>query len=202
MHDEGSRLQVVIGLGNPGKQYAQTRHNVGYWVIDAIAQEMPTKSSDRSLASCVVTEGVWNEAGPVVLAKPATYMNQSGRAVGALISRYDLQPDQFTVVYDDLNLPLGALRLRCKGSAGGHNGVKSIIETLGTDQFQRVRIGLGGPTSPSLWHDFVLTPFDSSERETIKTSVQAAAEAIGLIWEQGFIEAMNRYNVKSKSMEE
>ncbi|HNT37154.1 MAG TPA: aminoacyl-tRNA hydrolase, partial [bacterium] len=143
---EGQKLQAVIGLGNPGRGYSRTRHNVGYWVVDALARKLGSQPKTRSAVSCAVSESYWDEAGPVVLAKPLTYMNESGKAVKGMISHYKLEPDQFTVVYDDLNLPLGTLRLRAKGSAGGHNGIKSIIETLGTDQFQRVRVGLGGPS--------------------------------------------------------
>jgi PTH1 family peptidyl-tRNA hydrolase len=186
---EGRRL--VVGLGNPGKEYQETRHNVGFRVIDLLAARHAIDLRKHRHQS-VYGEGRIEGAG-VLLAKPLTYMNLSGVAVAALARYHGIIPAGVLVVCDDVNLPLGRLRLRTRGSAGGHNGLKSIIGSLGTSEFPRLRIGVGAPDGqPMVNH--VLGPFNRREREIIDAALATAADAVELYLREGIEAAMNRYN--------
>jgi PTH1 family peptidyl-tRNA hydrolase len=167
--------RLLVGLGNPGAQYAPTRHNVGFWTIDALAQRHGIALKTRRHHS-LLGVGTIREV-PVVLAKPQTYMNLSGQAVQALLHAYHLAPDQMLVVFDDVWLAPGAVRVRAKGSAGGHNGMKSIIAALGTEAFPRVRIGIGQPPAGVDLADYVLSPPDEAERALLQDAAQRAADA-------------------------
>ena len=188
---------VIVGLGNPGAQYAATRHNVGFWVAEAAA-ERAGFAPEMEAAASIVGEGVLEEDGreplPLAVALPQTFMNRSGAAVALLLERYALTPDRLLVVYDDLALPVGQIRLRRKGGAGGHNGVSSVIEALGSTEFPRLRLGVGDSFAPGRQVDHVLSPFAEDERETIDDAVERAAEAALVVARDGLTAAMNRFN--------
>jgi PTH1 family peptidyl-tRNA hydrolase len=192
-HDpETTRL--VVGLGNPGPEYADTRHNVGFRCVDELARRCGAAWQDKTatLGSLVAVARPTPEL-PLVLAKPQTYMNRSGRAVNDLRDLLKLPTRQCLVVYDDMDLPFGTLRLRERGSPGTHNGMRSVVSALGTDEIPRLRIGIsqasaGGAT------DHVLSEFSPDEREKVDELIARAADAV-LDWAiQGAVVAMNRYN--------
>jgi peptidyl-tRNA hydrolase, PTH1 family len=184
-------MKVVVGLGNPGRQYAGTRHNVGWEVIDYLARG-PGVGSPRSAFQAEVAEAT--EGGEkVLLVKPHTFMNLSGRAVRAVVDFYKLAPADLLVVCDDFNLPLGKLRVRTKGSHGGQNGLRNIQEQLGTDEYARMRIGVGQP-GPGDAVDHVLSRFKPGERAVVEDTIAAAAAGV-LVWlRQGVEACMNRVN--------
>ena len=184
-------MKVVVGLGNPGPKYAGTRHNVGFDVADYLAAA-PGCSPFRERFEALVAEA--KEGGEaVLLVKPLTFMNLSGRAVRAVLDFYKLGPDALLVVCDDINLPLGKLRLRAKGSHGGQNGLRNIQDQLGTDGYARLRIGVGQP-NPGEAVDHVLSRFRPAERTSVQDAVALAAQAV-LTWiAGGTAAAMNRFN--------
>jgi PTH1 family peptidyl-tRNA hydrolase len=185
-------MLAVLGLGNPGRRYSGTRHNVGYMVLDALAESDGARFSERSKADMARIEIAGEN---VVLAKPTTFMNLSGAAVKGILKRHFIPLDQLLVVCDDFNLPLGRLRLRPSGSAGGHNGLGSIIETLGANEFRRLRLGVGEPRGDAV--DYVLSSFSASERPELKSMVETAARAVKDWVEHGISWTMNQYNIKS-----
>jgi PTH1 family peptidyl-tRNA hydrolase len=182
---------VVVGLGNPGPEYSGTRHNVGFMVVDRLASRhrIAVKSNQSGAR---VGQGVIAEE-PVALVKPLTFMNLSGRAVAPQLSKHSLQPNDLLVVYDDADLPLGKIRLRARGSAGGHGGLKSIIASLGSSEFPRVRIGIGRSSGGDLV-DHVLGGFRGTERELIDQALDRAADAVEYALAHGVEAAMNRFN--------
>jgi len=183
---------LIVGLGNPGNEYATTRHNIGFWCVDSIAERASIRfAHDHRLV--VVGEGVFEGVG-IVLAKPNTYVNESGLAVRWLLRHYDASPADLLIAYDDMNLVLGKLRIRPRGSAGGHNGIKSIIRAIGTNEFTRIRIGIGRPPDGVGNVEFVLGRMGSGERKSVDEAVERAAEAAFCILAKGTTEAMNRYN--------
>ena len=186
-----SARHLVVGLGNPGPEYAGTRHNVGFMVVDRLAgrHRIAIKSSQHGAR---VGEGVIADE-PVALVKPLTFMNLSGRAVAPLANRHSLQPSNVLVVYDDADLPVGKIRVRARGSAGGHGGLKSIIAALGSSEFPRVRIGIGRSSSGDLV-DHVLSGFRGNERELIDLAIDRAADAVEHALTHGIEAAMNRFN--------
>ncbi|MBI4339913.1 MAG: aminoacyl-tRNA hydrolase [Chloroflexi bacterium] len=184
---------IVIGLGNPGKEYAGTRHNVGFSCIDGLARLHRVALNQRR-AHAVYGEGSI-EGQPVVLAKPRTYVNRSGLAARYLLDRYRQPPSSLLVVYDDMDLPLGEIRLRPQGSAGGHNGLKSIIAELGTQEFPRLRIGIGHPPESDAV-DHVLGAFSAQERAVARKTLDVAMEAVAWVAARGLDAAMNRFNQK------
>ncbi len=185
---EGSRFRLVAGLGNPGREYDRTRHNVGFLVADALA---------RRAGATFAHEPKWNadtaRAGDFTLMKPMTFMNLSGESVGDFCRFYKLEAVQTLVVIDDVALPLGRLRLRHTGSAGGHNGLASVLMHLGTEQVPRLRVGIGGGSKNSLV-GHVLGKFSSEELAALDQSVNRAADAVEFAQTYGFAAAMNRYN--------
>jgi PTH1 family peptidyl-tRNA hydrolase len=192
-------MKVVIGLGNPGRQYAGTRHNVGYDVIDYLAKG-PGVGAFRTAFQADVAEAT--EGGEkVLLVKPQTFMNLSGRAVRAILDFYKLTPADVLVVCDDYNLPLGKLRVRAKGSHGGQNGLRNIQEQLGTDEYPRLRMGIGQP-APGEAVDFVLTRFKPGERAAVEEAVTTAADGVLLWVRQGLAACMNRVNGPEPSAKE
>lgn len=185
-------VRVIIGLGNPGAQYAATRHNVGFWTIDLLAQRHGIALRTRRYHSRV---GIGEIAGvPVALAQPQTYMNLSGQAAQALLHAYRLTPEQMLVVFDDVWLAPGAVRVRPKGSAGGHNGMRSIIAALGTEAFPRVRIGIGQPPEDVDLADYVLSVPSESERTLLQDAVQRAADACEAWLTEPIEQVMARFN--------
>jgi PTH1 family peptidyl-tRNA hydrolase len=184
-------MKVVVGLGNPGPKYAGTRHNVGFEVIDYLARG-PGCSAFREKFEAFVAELKEGDE-TVLLVKPLTFMNLSGRAVRAVLDFYKLPVEQVLVVCDDFNLPLGKLRVRAKGSHGGQNGLRNIQDQLGTDAYARLRIGVGLP-DPGEAVDYVLSRFKPGERPVVEEAVATAAQAV-LTWVRGGIEVcMNRFN--------
>jgi PTH1 family peptidyl-tRNA hydrolase len=183
-------MKVIVGLGNPGKQYDGTRHNVGFAVIDVLAQG-PRAGRFRSKFQAQIAE-LAEEPQSLLLVKPETFMNLSGRAVRQLVDFYQLSVADLLVVCDDINLPLGKLRFRAKGSHGGHNGLRNIQEHLGTQDYARLRIGVDAPGNDAI--DHVLGRFRPGERPVIEDAVQLAVQAV-MVWSaQGVEAAMNRYN--------
>jgi len=186
-------MWLIVGLGNPGTRYAQTRHNLGFMVIDRMARDVGV-CVDRAICQAVVGQ-TQAEGQTALLAKPQTYMNRSGRAVSCLIKSHGLLPNQILVIVDDFALPLGRLRLRWRGSDGGHNGLKSIIGSLGTDDFPRLRLGIG--PEPDRLEDpvgFVLSAFTREERESVELMIDRAQDAIRAILREGFEKAMTKFN--------
>lgn len=187
----GSR-RIIVGLGNPGSKYAATRHNIGFQVVDELARRLPV-GNERSRFDSQMVEIPSTEYGPVVLVKPLTMMNLSGTAVGQIQRWFKTAPQDVLVIFDDLDLALGRIRLRPTGGAGGHNGVQSLIDHLGTSEFPRLRIGIGRPTHGSTVN-YVLSQFRAEEREVADRVVDVAADA-ALVWlRDGLDNAMNAYN--------
>ena len=186
---------IVLGLGNPGAEYRNTRHNVGWWCMDELVRrtnvELSRKRKELRFAEA--------ELGgtSVVLAYPRTFMNRSGLALSYLTNRFKTEPENILVVTDDINLNPGSVRIRKKGGPGGHNGLKSIITTLGTNEFPRVRIGVGNPESSDEQVDHVLGTFDPETRDLVKSATNRAADAITMIVNGEFENAMNKFNAKS-----
>ena len=188
----GGRYKLVIGLGNPGGQYAETRHNVGFWCVERLARGSSIAFTRRR-RHMVIGEG--RLAGhPVALAKPKTFVNRSGQAATSLLGLYRASPSDLVVVYDDMDLPVGRLRVRSRGGAGGHNGMKSIIEAVGTEEFTRVRIGIGRPPSGTDEVDYVLGTMSSEERSRVEEAVESAAQAVTCILAESVDVAMERFN--------
>lgn len=189
-------MWIVIGLGNPGSQYAGTKHNVGFEVIDKMAYDhgiKVTKIKHRAL----IGEGSL-QGEKIILAKPQTYMNLSGESIREIMSWYKVTNKDIIIVYDDVSLPIGELRIRERGSAGGHNGIKNIIYQLGTEAFTRIKIGVG--EKPPGWSlaDYVLSRFGKEELSCIVQGITDASEAAEIIIKMGVADAMNRYNQRKK----
>ncbi|MDZ4993529.1 aminoacyl-tRNA hydrolase [Clostridium perfringens] len=181
---------LIVGLGNPGKQYEQTRHNIGFDVIDYMANKYNI-DVNREKFKGLCGEG-FIENKKVILLKPLTYMNLSGESIRELANFYKLENDEIIVVYDDISLDIGKLRIREKGSAGGHNGIKSIIQNLGGDEFPRVKVGVGQPKDNLVNH--VLGKFSKEDREHIEKVIPVVSDAITEIVKNGAKESMNKFN--------
>ncbi len=186
--------RLIFGLGNPGAEYHGTRHNVGFAVADVLAERAGvTLQRDRSNAML----GIGRSRGrSFVLAKPLTYMNRSGAPFHNIARRFGLRLEDTLVIVDDINLPLGAVRVRQGGSAGGHNGVQDIIDQVKSDAFPRIRIGIGNDFSRGRQADYVLSRFKSEEEPLIQEAIALAAEAATTFIVEGLVTAMNRYNRK------
>lgn len=185
-------IRIIVGLGNPGRDYAETRHNVGFMVLDRLARRFgaewkPDKARKGELA-----------AGPgVLLVKPQTFMNSSGECVGPIMRYYKFEPGQVLVIYDDTAFPVGTMRLRAGGSAGGHNGMKSLISHLGSEKFPRLRVGIGTPGQKEMV-GHVLGKFAPDERPLLEESLEKAEQATLLMLREGFQSAANQFNVKKE----
>ncbi len=192
---------IIAGLGNPTRQYEGTRHNVGFDVIDAIADKYNI-AVDGKKCRARVGKGVV-EGRKVLLVKPQTYMNLSGESIRGLVDYYKTEPEEeLLVIYDDVSLNPGQLRVRAKGSAGGHNGMKNIIANLGTDVFARIKVGIGKKPKEYDLADYVLSRFPGGERELLKEAYGHAVLAAEQIVKGDIQSAMNEYNRKVKSTEE
>ena len=184
---------LLVGLGNPGDKYDNTRHNVGFAAIDQLAEEL--RVPVQKLKYRALTQTVELGGAKVLLMKPITYMNLSGEAVGEAARFYKIPPERVLVISDDVSLPIGRLRIRKGGSAGGHNGLKSIIQHLGTDQFPRVKIGVGEKPHPDYdMADWVLGKFTGEDLKTISQAIQRAGKAAECYIHDGPDQAMNRFN--------
>lgn len=190
---QSAGLALVVGLGNPGKEYAAHRHNAGFRIVDALARAHGLSFSRQKGARAYVAEG--RIAGQqAILAKPQTFMNISGRAVGRLVRARGIELGRLLVVYDDLDLPLGRLRLRPEGGAGGHRGMRSIIDALGSQAFARLRVGIDRPPGQTDPADYVLTPFRAEERPVLAQVVERAVAAVECWLADGIVAAMDEFN--------
>ena len=190
-------MYIIAGLGNPGKKYENTRHNVGFDCIDALADKYNIKVTE-SKGKALVGSGVI-QGQKVLLVKPQTFMNLSGMSVRELINFYKIDiEEEFLVIYDDISLPPGEIRIRTKGSAGGHNGIKNIIEQTATQVFSRIKIGVG--EKPANWDlaDYVLSRPDKDDAAHMKEGIAQAVEAVAMMIEGNTDQAMNRFNVKKR----
>jgi peptidyl-tRNA hydrolase, PTH1 family len=194
--DEGA-VKIVVGLGNPGKQYADTRHNVGWMVLDKLADRAGWTGHAKTRDAAATVYGRYHEMD-LLLAKPTTYMNLSGVAVRKLLAKHRAPLLDLLVVVDDFALPLGKLRLRGEGSAGGHNGLKSIIAELGTQDFARLRVGIGEPQRGAV--DHVLSRFASAEKKTLNEVLAVAADAVEDWANEGIDRAANKWNAWQPSV--
>ena len=182
---------IVMGVGNPGAEYRETRHNAGHWCVQRLVEETGAAMERRRLVRAGHVE---IDGQSTVLALARTYVNLSGEAAEYLLTRYRAEPGRLIVVTDDINLPVGAVRIRKQGSAGGHKGLRSVIDTIGTDKFIRVRIGIGKPASPDKQVEHVLGVPGADERAVLDVAVGRAADAIRSIISEGVEVSMNRYN--------
>lgn len=184
--------RLIIGLGNPGAEYEKTRHNVGYEVADAVAEKARVAFA-HDKGDVLLGWGRIRRF-PVGVAKPLTYMNRSGSAVQTLLGRHGLQPEEILIVVDDVNLPVGKLRIRPGGSAGGHNGLQDITDRLGRDDFPRLRFGIGNDFSRGRQADYVLSRFSKEERPVVDEALEHARDAAITFVTDGIATAMNRFN--------
>ena len=193
---EGDRTKIVVGLGNPGRQYAGTRHNVGFEVIEALRRRNGLGKGRKAFGG-IVTEWRIEETSAscrILLLQPHTFMNLSGSSAGRCATFYKVLPADVLVVLDDLALPLGQVRARAQGSSGGHKGLSDVLAALGTDQVPRVRVGIGSPPPHVEAVDFVLTEFRPGERRVMEESLELAAQAVEDWVRHGIEWVMNRYN--------
>lgn len=185
-------MPVIVGLGNPGQKYAGTRHNVGFELIDRLIAVQSVSMGPGKGPFLIGTTRINNQK--VALVKPTTYMNNSGDAVQQVLNWYKLPPEECLVCYDDLDIEIGNIRLRAKGSAGGHNGIKDIIKKLGSKSFPRLRIGIGDKFARGLQVNYVLSQFSSEERKNVDKALNLAEEAVLTFIREGIEKAMNDFN--------
>ena len=186
-------IKLIVGLGNPGLEYAKTKHNAGFEVIDRLLQGLKFKFMEKTYHNAII----WNgrcKGQALTLVKPMSYMNKSGEPLAMLARKLQISPEDILVVYDDLDLPLGKIRIRKKGSDGGHNGIKSIIHHLDTENFPRVRIGIGRSEESQV--DHVLSAYEGAERVKYDKVLDIASEAVKSILYRGITNTMNDYNKK------
>ena len=183
---------VILGIGNPGPKYANTRHNVGFWFIDQLAEQEGVELKRQK--NLVRASSIQLDNSSVVLAKSRTFVNVSGDAAEYLITRHQIKLSQLLVVYDDIHLPVGRMRLRAQGSAGGHNGIRSIIAGVHSQSFPRIRIGVGSPESGVDQIGYVLGTPDSDEKELIGKAISKAVSSVNAILDEGIDVAMNKFN--------
>jgi PTH1 family peptidyl-tRNA hydrolase len=185
---------LIVGLGNPGKQYENTRHNIGFMVLEAFAKHAGISGRTESRFNAIVGTGHHGGHG-LILVQPLTFMNCSGEAVGKLLQYYNLPPERLLVVYDDVALPFGRIRIRPSGSSAGQKGMKSIIDQLGGNQnFPRLRVGIGAPPGKMAMPDFVLSKFGAEEQKVLPQVIEAAVNAIECYLDNGMERCMERYN--------
>jgi PTH1 family peptidyl-tRNA hydrolase len=194
-------MRLIVGLGNPGSEYRETRHNVGFMVADVLVTRWRVENQWREKFDALQIKTIFGGSSPsvaadeqVVIAKPLTFMNLSGQSVAATAAFYKVEPADVLVVTDDVALPLGRLRARREGGAGGHNGLKSIIQHLGTQAFPRIRVGVGRGNGDRDLSNFVLGRFEASERDTVSAAVLRAAEAAEMFISDGIGRVMNSFN--------
>ena len=187
-------MKLIVGLGNPGREYRDTRHNVGFMVVDEIARRhgLVWSMAPAQVPDAFVVKRFGPE--PLLLAKPLTYMNRSGGAVAALGAYYRIEPGELLVVYDDVDLPFGRLRARASGSAGTHNGMRSIVQSMGTSGIPRLRVGIGRGDRRRDLADLVLSKFEPVERDQLESVIARAADAAEMFAAGDILEVMNAYN--------
>ena len=186
--EEAPQIRLIAGLGNPGPEYATTRHNIGFMVVDQVAAQFGS-TWERSTK----WDASWAKCGPVLLVKPMSFMNRSGYPLFGIAQFYKIEPPEILVVLDDLALPLGRLRLRARGGSGGHKGLDSIIMQFGTEEIARMRIGIGeAPREGSV--DYVLSRFFEEEKPVVRSTIDRAVEAVKCAIDNGLVSAMNTFN--------
>lgn len=186
---------LIVGLGNPGQKYVDTRHNAGWHLLDTIVKAYPAFRFDENRSKSLLARG--EIAGvKVALLKPQTFMNLSGEAVGSIARFYKISPERILVAFDDLDLSLAQLRLRSKGGAGGHKGMRSVIQHLGTNQFPRLRLGIGRPSGPMPVEAYVLQKFKPDEWEAMLVTYQQGVEAVKAVLTEGIDKAMSQFNIR------
>jgi PTH1 family peptidyl-tRNA hydrolase len=190
---------LVVGLGNPGKEYTLTKHNVGFLVVDELGKRVGI-DIQKSKFQSLYGEG-FLEGNKILLLKPQTYMNRSGGAVSSASDFYKIPPENIIVIHDEMDISLGRIMIKPRGGSAGNNGIKSIISSLGSKDFIRVRIGIGKPNAKSDGVNHVLSNFNKSESAMVEESIQTAADAVLEIMNNGLEKAMNKYNVKSENKE-
>lgn len=190
--DTSLRTVLIVGLGNPGREYRGNRHNVGFMAVDQICESINVRLS-RMQSKALIGSGLVNDS-KIVLAKPQTFMNNSGQAVAALVRFYKIPLDQLLVIHDDLDLPLGTIRMRPGGGPGGQKGLASTIQHLGTQEFPRLRIGIGRPPGRMDAAAYVLQDFSKADQEIIQIVLQKAVEATQVFINKGLEQAMNQFN--------
>jgi peptidyl-tRNA hydrolase, PTH1 family len=190
-------VKLIVGLGNPGIEYQFTPHNLGFMVIDCLANECGVEVRNRNCRALTARAVI--EDQQVLLAKPETFMNLSGLSVRELVAKYEVDPAKdLTVIYDELDLPLGTIRIRQRGSSAGHNGMESVIGALGTQEFLRIRLGIAPERKIVDGVKYVLTPFRKSQHKVVDDIVDQATEAVKVILKEGPSAAMNRFNRKAE----
>jgi PTH1 family peptidyl-tRNA hydrolase len=189
-------MVIIAGLGNPGKKYEKTRHNMGFLAIDELAEKNDIKVNKLKHKALIGDGRISGQR--VLLVKPQTYMNLSGESLREIVDYYDIAIEDLIVIYDDLDVEIGGLRVRKKGSAGSHNGMKSIVQHLGSKDFPRVRVGIGQSKGAD-WKDFVLSKTSKTEEAILAESVKNAALAVECILSEGIDKAMNLYNIKPEA---
>lgn len=192
-------MKIIAGLGNPGAEYAQTKHNVGFMLVDALAERLNAPAWKEDFFSAITEVRIDGEK--VCLVKPLTYMNSSGEALGPMMSYYKMDVGALVVVHDDMDIPAGTVRIRKKGSSGGHNGIKSILAHVGSEDFPRVRIGIGRPPVGWTVINHVLAPFSSEDVPKIHAAIDYLLPAVECIVTDGVDFAMNRYNPHKKKVQ-
>jgi len=195
--DSTTPAALIVGLGNPGREHAENRHNIGWRIADRFVADQGWRFTKKQNDALVAFGSIGD--GRAIVAKPQTFMNLSGRSVQPLAKFYKVPLDRILVVYDDLDLPFGAIRLREKGGAGGHNGMRSILDRLGTGDFPRLRVGIGRPPGRMDPADFVLRDFDPVEQAEILVVLDRAVKAIETFVAEGIRTAMNKFNNADKS---
>lgn len=185
-------MKLIVGLGNPGKQYENTRHNIGFNVIDKLSLNLDIRL-DQAKHKGIFGMG-FVDGEKVLLLKPLTFMNLSGEAIRAVLDYYQIPIEDLVVIYDDLDLPVGRIRLRQKGSAGGHNGIKSTIAHLGTQNFNRIRVGIDRPMSGMSVSDYVLSRFSNDEQKLLEAVIDKCADACKSTIKKPFLQVMNEFN--------
>ncbi len=191
-------MKLIVGLGNPGIEYQLTPHNMGFLAIDRIANECGVEVRNRQCRALTARTVIGSE--PVLLAKPETYMNLSGMSVRELITKYEVRPEaDLIVIYDELDLPWGTIRIRQRGSSAGHNGMESVIDALGTQEFLRVRLGVAPDRKIADGMKYLLAPFRKARLTTLDAVLDTAAEAVNVILKEGPAAAMNRFNRKPET---
>ena len=189
-------MKLVVGLGNPGKQYEKTKHNIGFMVIDAIADSVPHtpwREEQRAEVCSITVDGE-----KVLLVKPQTFMNLSGEPVGPLMRYYKIDPSDVYCIYDDMDLPIGKLRIRPNGSSGGHNGIKSLLSPIGQETFPRLRVGTGRQLPQWTVIDHVLAPFSEESQEKVQKGIKDTVKAVLGTLEVGIDKGMNQFNPKRR----
>lgn len=194
---KGQEFFCIVGLGNPGRQYEETKHNVGFHVIDKLAEKYDidvNKFKNKAFVGDGTIKGK-----RVLLVKPQTYMNLSGESVREIVNFYKIPQERFVVIFDDTSLPCGSVRIREKGSHGGHNGIRNIIDQMGTDEFNRIKVGIG--EKPSGWDlaDYVLAKFNPDDLPLMEQGMDKAVQGVELMLSRGIKEAANRVNQKAKT---